>query len=129
MYFIFNIIYCQIAVHTTPSAHPNKCPPQCPSSIFPSPLPPSPARLHQPSVCCLYLRVSYGLLPSLSVTILDFCKAYNVFLQFIRLRVLLVVTEHAWSSTYLRERSLNHNTTFLKTHYSIVAENRQKHQH
>ena len=40
----------------------NRCPPQCPSPTFPSPHP------HQPSVCSQYLRVSYGLPPSLSVT-------------------------------------------------------------
>ena len=38
--FIFkNIIYCQIGFRTTPSAHPNKCPPPCPSPTFPSPPP------------------------------------------------------------------------------------------
>ena len=51
-------------LHTTPSAHPNKCHPQCPSPIFPSlPLP------HQPSVCSLYLGVFYGLPPSLFETV------------------------------------------------------------
>ena len=32
-------MYCQIGFHTTPSAHPNRCPPQCPSPTFLS-LPP-----------------------------------------------------------------------------------------
>ena len=31
LFFILNIIYGQIGFHTTPSAHPNRCPPQCPS--------------------------------------------------------------------------------------------------
>ena len=26
---ILNTIYCQIGFHTTPSGHPNRCPPQC----------------------------------------------------------------------------------------------------
>ena len=40
-YFIlFNIIYCQIGFHTIPSAHPNRCPPQCSSPTLPSPSPP-----------------------------------------------------------------------------------------
>ena len=34
--YLFNII-CQIGLHTTSSAHPNKCPLQCPSPTFPSP--------------------------------------------------------------------------------------------
>ena len=29
--FFKNMIYCQIGPHTTPTAHPNKCPPRCPS--------------------------------------------------------------------------------------------------
>ena len=40
--FLMNIIYCQIGLHSTPSAHPNKCPPQRPSPALPfSPTPPS----------------------------------------------------------------------------------------
>ena len=33
----FYIIFRQIGFHTTPSAHPNRCPLQCPSPTFPSP--------------------------------------------------------------------------------------------
>ena len=47
-------------LRTTPSAHPTKGPPQCPSLT---------SHPHQPSVCSLYLRVSYGLPPSLLDTI------------------------------------------------------------
>ena len=38
MYIFFSIyeIYCQIGCHTTPSAHPKRCPPQYPSPTFPS---------------------------------------------------------------------------------------------
>ena len=43
-FFILNIIYCQIGLHTTPSAHSNRCPSQCPSLIFPAP-PTSPSTL------------------------------------------------------------------------------------
>ena len=43
-------------LYTTLSAHPNKCPPQCPSPIQRIPHSPS---LQPPSVCSLYLRVSY----------------------------------------------------------------------
>ena len=50
--------------HATPSVHPNKWPPLCPSPLFLSP--PIP---HQPSDCSLYLRISYSLSSSLSVTI------------------------------------------------------------
>ena len=61
--FFFSIyeIYCQIGLHTTPSAHPKRCPPQCLPPTFPS-LPPP----HQPSVYSQFSRVSYGLDPSLS---------------------------------------------------------------
>ena len=52
---------------TIPSAHPKKCPPQSP--IFPTSWVPNP---HQPSGCSLYLRVSYGLRPSLFVAIFSF---------------------------------------------------------
>ena len=45
-FFFFNEMYCQIGFHTTPSVHPNRCPPQCPSPTFPS-LPPT---RHQLSV-------------------------------------------------------------------------------
>ena len=50
--FFFSIyeIYCQIGFHTTPNAHPKRCPPQ-----YPSPTP------HQPSVCSQFLTVSYAL--------------------------------------------------------------------
>ena len=34
--FLIDEIYCQTGFHTTPSAHPNRCPPQCPSPNFPS---------------------------------------------------------------------------------------------
>ena len=33
-------IYCQVGFHTTPSAHPNRCPPQYPSPTLPSLSPP-----------------------------------------------------------------------------------------
>ena len=39
VFFILNITYCQIGFHTIHTAHPNRCPPQCPSPTFPS-LPP-----------------------------------------------------------------------------------------
>ena len=39
LFYFLNIIYCQIGLHTTPSAHPNECPLQCPSPTFPSPPP------------------------------------------------------------------------------------------
>ena len=58
---IYYEIYCQIGFHTTPSIHPNRCPPQCPSPTLPSLTPP-----HQPSVYSQFLRVSYGLPPTLS---------------------------------------------------------------
>ena len=58
IYPFFSIyeIYCQIGFHTTPSAHPKRCPPQYPSPTLPS-LPPP----HQLSVCSQFLRVSYAL--------------------------------------------------------------------
>ena len=64
-------------LHTTLSAHPNKCPPQCPSPIllFPPPL-------HEPSVCSLYLRVSYGLPPSLFETIFPLIFPHVLLLSF-----------------------------------------------
>ena len=62
--FFFSIyeIYCHIGFHTTPSAHPKRCPPQCPSPTHNS-LPPPP---HQPTIYSQFLRVSYGLALSLS---------------------------------------------------------------
>ena len=56
LFFKIYEIYCQIGFHTTPSAHPNRCPLQYPSPTLPF-LPPP----HQPSVCSQFLRVSYAL--------------------------------------------------------------------
>ena len=48
-YFIFKYILLQNCFHTTPSAHPNKWPPQCPSPTFPSP----PLRIKPQFVLCI----------------------------------------------------------------------------
>ena len=56
LFFILNVIYCKVGFHATLSAHPNRCPPQCPSPTFPSPPP-----LINPQ-CSQYLRVSYGVM-------------------------------------------------------------------
>ena len=52
-------IYCQIGFHTTPSAHPNRCPPQCPSPTS------SPSHPHQPSVYSQFFKslLWFGSLP------------------------------------------------------------------
>ena len=62
IYFFKYEIYCQIGFHTTPSAHPNRFPPQRPSPTFRSLLP----VINPHSVSSQFLRVSYGLPPSLS---------------------------------------------------------------
>ena len=59
--FFFNIIYCQIGFHTTPSAHPNKCSSQSPSPTFPSPPPP----INPHFALCIWESLN-GLPPSLS---------------------------------------------------------------
>ena len=50
-------------LHTTPSAHPNKCPPQCPSPIFPSP-----TLINPQFVLCIH-DSPMGLPPSLFETV------------------------------------------------------------
>ena len=52
----FNIIYCQIGFHTTPSAHPKKCSLQCNHPLSPTPHPPSTLSLF--SVCKSFLWFS-----------------------------------------------------------------------
>ena len=54
--FFFEI-YCQIGFHTTPSAHPKRCPLQYPSPTLP------PSHPHQSSVFSQFLRVSYIYIP------------------------------------------------------------------
>ena len=40
LFLVFNIIYCPIGFHSTPSTHPHTSSPQWPSPAFPSPPPP-----------------------------------------------------------------------------------------
>ena len=77
---MLNIIYCQIGFHTTSSAHPNRCPPQ----YHHPPSPPS--HPHQPLVCSQYLRVSYGLPPSISVTFFSLPLPHGLML-FLRIHI------------------------------------------
>ena len=75
----FLFYWSSICQHITPSVHPIKCPPQCPSPSYPIPLPTFPS-----TTLCSFprVRVSHGLSPSLIFPLIFPTFPYNPFHYF-----------------------------------------------